>query len=154
MNFSEAVEIILEHEGDYTNNPKDPGGETRYGISKRAYPTVDIRALTKMQAVAIYKADFWDKLRIGEMPADIRLSFFDCAVNQGPHAAATWLQQCALVDVDGVIGPKTLEALAECDVGRLRAKFFIRRMRGYIEAKGWPTFGKGWAMRLLKVALA
>ena len=65
--FLVAVEVVLTHEGGYTNNPADPGGETNYGISKRSYPQLDIKALTREQAVEIYRQDWWEKYRYGDI---------------------------------------------------------------------------------------
>ena len=59
--FLEIVYDTLDHEGGYVNDPTDPGGETNYGISKRAYPKIDIKALTKHEAVKIYYKDYWVK---------------------------------------------------------------------------------------------
>ena len=50
MTFDEAFDTLIGHEGGYSNDPRDPGGETRYGISKRAYPDVNIATLTLEQA--------------------------------------------------------------------------------------------------------
>jgi hypothetical protein len=65
--FEEIIEIVLEHEGGYVNDPDDAGGETKYGIAKRWYPDVDIKNLTKEQAKKIYHTDYW---RIG--PATLK----------------------------------------------------------------------------------
>lgn len=82
--FEFLVGIILKHEGGYVNDPADPGGETKFGISKRAYPNLDIKNLTRADAIAIYKRDYYDRLGIGELD-DIRLAYqyFDMGVNGG-----------------------------------------------------------------------
>ena len=59
MSFNKIIEKVLEHEGGYVNDPKDLGGETKYGITKRFYPDVDIKNLTKEQAKTIYHTDYW-----------------------------------------------------------------------------------------------
>ena len=59
--FDEIIDIVLEHEGGYVNDPDDPGGETNFGIAKRSHPDVDIANLTKAGAKEIYKAEYWDK---------------------------------------------------------------------------------------------
>lgn len=153
MTFQQAVEVILELEGGYVHDPLDPGLETHYGISKRAYPDLDIQGMTKEAASAIYYKDFWDRLKIEMMPEKLRLPFFDCAVNQGPGTAVVWLQRIVGTKPDGIIGYQTLASLQLSDIDKVRREFLIRRMRGYIEAKSWLRHGAGWSMRLLKVAL-
>ncbi|MFX6884101.1 glycosyl hydrolase 108 family protein, partial [Acinetobacter baumannii] len=61
MNFDQAFDRLIGNEGGYVNNPADPGGETQWGISKRAYPNVNIRDLTREQAKAIYRRDVWQR---------------------------------------------------------------------------------------------
>lgn len=73
--------------GDYVNDARDPGGETNFGISKRSYPRVNIRDLTRDDAVAIYRRDFWDASNCDALPAKLAVALFDCAVNQGPGIA-------------------------------------------------------------------
>ena len=52
--FKLAIPRVITNEGGYVNDPDDPGGETKYGISKRSYPALDIKNLTVEQATAIY----------------------------------------------------------------------------------------------------
>ncbi|HZO81157.1 MAG TPA: glycosyl hydrolase 108 family protein [Candidatus Binataceae bacterium] len=113
--FQRAVARVLANEGAYVDNPADPGGETRFGISKRDYPNLDIAALTREQAIAIYYRDWWQRCRYAELPGPIAVKLFDLAVNIGPEHAARCLQRalraCArpLVE-DGAIGRATLGA--------------------------------------------
>ena len=92
--FKKAVEFVLKMEGGYTNDPSDPGGETKYGIAKKSYPGVDIKNLTVDGAEKIYKEDFWDKYGCESLPDDLALVFFDCAVNMGPGRARSILEAC------------------------------------------------------------
>ena len=110
MQFEEAIEIVLAKEGGYVFNPKDSGGETKFGISKRSYPKLDIKNLTREQAIEIYRADFWNGVRAYRLPANIRLHVFDFAVNAGVGKAIKKLQIAASVKADGIIGNLTLEA--------------------------------------------
>lgn len=84
--FPQAFAIVVGEEGDYSNDPKDPGGETRWGISKRAYPHLDIAQLTLEEAQAIYLRDYWTPCGCDAMSWERALCAFDCAVNQGQHA--------------------------------------------------------------------
>ena len=82
-NFEQAVAFVLRHEGGYGNDPRDPGGETKFGISKRAYPGLDIKSLTEDQAKAIYRRDYWDKGGCGALEWPLCLVHFDSCVNLG-----------------------------------------------------------------------
>jgi len=115
--FCRAVEMVLRHEGGYVYDPADPGGETKYGISKRSYPQLDIRNLTREQAVEIYRRDWWDRYGYDRIKSlDVAAKVFDLAVNMGPAAAHKCLQRalhaCGQrhVTIDGVLGPQTIGA--------------------------------------------
>jgi Glycosyl hydrolase 108 len=82
--FAAAVALVLEHEGGYVNDPNDPGGETNFGISKRAYPDLDIRALTREGAIGFYRRDYWTPAMDAAPTQELANCALDCAVNQGP----------------------------------------------------------------------
>lgn len=83
MTFDDAFDRLIGHEGGYVNDPADPGGETQWGISKRSYPHLNIRALTRADAKVIYREDFWYRIH-AEMLADgVAFQLFDFAVNSG-----------------------------------------------------------------------
>src|SRR5688500_3822527 len=106
MNFDTAFDRLIGHEGGYVNDPQDPGGETNWGISKRSYPNVDIKALTRDGAKAIYLADFWNPLADAD-PA-IKFQVFDFAVNGGLPVAIRKLQAAIGVADDGHWGPQSM----------------------------------------------
>lgn len=81
--FQRAVERVLKAEGGYVNDPVDRGGETKYGISKRANPEVDIASLTVDQAKDIYRKKYWEAIDAPSLPPLLREVAFDAAVNQG-----------------------------------------------------------------------
>lgn len=93
MDFNQAVEHVLTSEGGLANNPVDRGGMTKFGISARAYPTLDIKNLSKDQAVNLYKKDYWDQIHADLLPEDVRLVAFDTAVNFGVEAAKNMVVQ-------------------------------------------------------------
>ena len=95
-NYDEAVYLVLKHEGGYVNNPNDTGGETNFGISKRAYPDLNIAELSVETAQEIYKRDFWDKVKGDKLPEGLDLMVFDFAVNAGVSRASKVLQNCLL----------------------------------------------------------
>jgi len=115
--FRHAVEIVLRHEGGYVHDPADPGGATKYGISKRSYPDLNIAALTREQAIEIYRRDWWDRYGYDRIKSlDVAAKVFDLAVNMGPAAAHRLLQEALVflghqLAVDGILGPKTLAAV-------------------------------------------
>lgn len=85
------MEFVLKWEGGYSNDPDDPGGETRWGISKRAYPSLDIASLTKEEAIAIYERDYWQKIGGDLLPPAMGLVAMNAAVNCGVSRARKWL---------------------------------------------------------------
>lgn len=149
MNFDQSFERLIGHEGGYVNDPRDPGGETKFGVSKRAYPREDIKGLTLDRAKAIYLRDYWGPAGCDAVPDAIKFDLFDMAVNSGVMAAATTLQRAVggLV-VDGEIGPKTLQALNVMPATRLVARFNGRRLEFMATLPAWPAFGRGWARRI------
>ena len=124
--FDDIIEVVLHHEGGYVNDPKDPGGETNFGIAKRSHPDVDIKNLTKDGAKEIYKEVYWDKNKVESLPEDLRHIYFDMCVNQGKGRAVKILQQAANakgagLKVDGGLGPKTIGAMKGVELQRVRA---------------------------------
>ena len=146
--YDQVFEIIIGHEGGYVNNPADPGGETKYGISKRAYPAVDIVALTLEQAKDIYKRDYWDKIEGDALDPGLALVAFDAAVNNGVGRAVRWLQAAVGVAADGAIGPATRAAVAAADAAETLVLLHGARIEFMASLPTWPTFGKGWSRRL------
>ena len=124
--FKEIIEKVLHHEGGYVNDPKDLGGETKYGITKRFYPDVDIKNLTIEQATEIYKKDYWDKNKVESLPQNLWHIYFDMCVNMGKRTAVKVLQRAAVnkgrdIEVDGGLGPMTIGALKGVELDRVRA---------------------------------
>ena len=110
--FLAAVGAVLDDEGGYIDNRADRGGPTKFGISHRDYPTLDIKNLTRDAAIALYYRDFWIKFSLDLLPASISAKVFNVVVLMGPHSAILCLQQALqacgyAVSHDGVIGPQT-----------------------------------------------
>jgi lysozyme family protein len=161
--FEEAVEVVLAHEGGYRNRPSDPGGETNFGITRRSYPHLDIRKLTRTAAALIYKKDWWEKYGYAQIGnRALRLKVFDHAVNIGPGRAHRFLQEAAneliqkgggeaglLLRVDGVLGPRTFEAVNALEDTFLLLRFLSRVHKHYKRcAVKQPDELKGWENRL------
>lgn len=132
LDFNYCVEQILKHEGGYVNDPRDPGGETNFGISKRAYPNLDIKSLTKEVAIEIYRRDYWN--RIDKTFPELNLLVFDAAVNQGVSAANN------LVTAIKSLNLKTANE-------RIKYYSMLRENR-YKANKNFSIYGKGWISRL------
>jgi lysozyme family protein len=119
--FLKAFDYMMYHEGGYVNDPKDAGGETKFGISKRSYPHLDIKNLTRDQARQIYFCDFWMKAKCEQIDDEnIATKFFDLAVHTGIPQAVKLIQRAlraagAQVIEDGIIGSETLAAINKVD---------------------------------------
>jgi len=149
MNFDKAVQFVLKHEGLYSDDKFDAGGETRYGISKRAYPHLNIRDLTQYDAMVIYKRDYWDKLPANLHPT-IHCVLFDCAVNTGISRAIRILQSAVKVNPDGQWGRLSQSALNKMAVNDVLLKFTTERIIFYSSLSNFGRFGKGWVNRTVE----
>lgn len=159
MTFAIAVERTLGHEAGLSLDRSDRGnwtggavgvGElkgTKWGISAASYPYLDIRALTRDQAIQIYRTDYWEALQASKLPAALRFPLFDRAVNFGVRAAVTALQQTLGVVVDGQLGPKTLAATYRWHPIDLLLLYEADRLDAYTDAPTWKVHGRGWVRR-------
>lgn len=150
MDFLTAINRILGLEGGYSNDPKDPGGETNWGISKRSYPNVDIKNLTRDSAIGIYKRDFWDVCHASTMPGGLAYQALDFAVNSSPRTAIQKLQRALGVADDGWWGPVTQDKIATMPQDSLIFLFLAERLEYMSRLSGWSRFGAGWANRVAK----
>ena len=154
MSFDKAFQITVGVEGGYVNDPADPGGETRYGISKRAHPDVDIKSLTLDQARNIYRRDYWQAASCDSMPERIGHLVFDCAVHHGVKTAIKLLQRALKVADDGEFGPITRGTLTARDTNETADLLMAQRMLYLMTCSAWPTYKLGWAKRCFSVARA
>ena len=148
MSFERLIDRVLGHEGGYVNHPADPGGETKYGISKRSYPHIDIPTLMRAQAVEIYRRDFWQRVSGDELPSAFAFQALDAAVNHGIGQAVRWMQRAAKVADDGVIGPVTLAAVKRAAPADLVLLFNAERLDFYAKLTTFDAFGRGWSRRV------
>lgn len=154
--FDAAFAEVIGNEGGYVNDPNDPGGETKYGISKRSYPHLDIPNITLEQAEQIYLTDYWQKAGCDLCPAALAIIQFDCAVNNGVGQAVRLLQQGLGVAADGIIGPQTKAALEHSAGSADTLTNVITNVHGgrislMAGLPTWPTYGKGWSRRLARL---
>ncbi len=141
MNFYQAFDRLINNEGGYTPGTGDPGGETNWGISKRSYPDLDIKALTREDAKAIYLRDFWQRGQMDQYDGAIAFQVFDFAVNSGIETAVRYLQRAVGVADDGHIGPITVAAIKALSVPHVLALFIAERLDFWRKLSTWPRFG-------------
>ena len=159
INFEKSLQLILKSEGGYVFHEKDPGGMTNFGVTKRVWEEwvghevteQDMRNLTPAIIAPMYKAKYWDKVCGDDLPSGVDYVVFDAAINSGPGRAIKWLQACVKVDVDGQIGPHTLNAVTAFSDVDLISDYNKRRLSFLIDLPTWPTFGKGWTNRVAHV---
>lgn len=114
--FKKAFQYVIANEGGYVFDQNDPGGETKYGISKRSYPRLNIKALSIDEARKIYYCDYWLKGKYDKIDDEkLATQLFDLSVNLGIQGATIVLQRALRavginVQEDGVLGPQTLSA--------------------------------------------
>lgn len=156
--FADIIKRVLESEGGYVNDPDDPGGETKYGISKRSHPEVDIKNLTIDGALDIYRRLYWVPSKAEKLIPELRHQYFDMVVNAGQGNAVKILQKACngkakkgeKIAVDGRIGNITIGASEKLEVSRLKAY----RILYYAEkVQKNPTLEKyfyGWYRRVHK----
>lgn len=152
MDFDTAFTKLLGHEGGYSNNKNDSGGETMWGVTiavarENGYKG-EMRAMPVDVAKAIYRAKYWDAVRADDLPAPIRYPMFDAAVNSGVGQAVRWLQRAVGTADDGKLGSITIAAAIMADGHAVAAAMIGQRLKFMTDLSVWPNFGKGWARRI------
>ena len=148
MTFAEVFDRTIGHEKGYVNDPEDPGGETNWGISKRSYPTTNIKDLTREDAQAIYFRDFWTPLG-KDLSEAVAYQVFDATVNHGLGNATRILQRAVGVADDGHWGKLSQKAYSEMEENDVLLGFLAHRLRFMTKLSTWERFGKGWARRIV-----
>jgi len=154
-NFSSSLALLLKHEGGYVNHPDDPGGRTNQGITQRVYEKFLGRDVTEEEmkdmppdkVFAIYKTQYWNRVRGDDLPTGVDLCVFDWAVNAGTSRAGKALQQIAGVPDDGIIGSQTVAATSKCDPAQVVEEISQKREDFYRGLRTFDTFGRGWLRR-------
>jgi lysozyme family protein len=154
-NFETALKHVLIDEGGYVNHPKDPGGETNYGITKRTARahgyTGSMRSIPMSVVRTIYRKSYWDRVNGDALPAGVDYAVFDFAVNSGPGRAIPFLQRAVGVPSDGQIGPVTLDAVTRKGSEAVIKRLCQSRLAWLKKLKTWRTFGRGWERRVVAV---
>lgn len=151
--FKEFWARIVKHEGGYVNNPKDPGGETNWGITKRVAVahsyTGSMRNLPLATAEAIAEKSYWDAVQGDKLPAAVAWQVVDAAYNHGNRQAVKFLQRAIGASDDGIIGPRTLAAVKAMDQNDIILLFLAERLQFFTNLSTWSVFGKGWSRRIV-----
>ena len=168
--FRIALAETLSHEGGFVNHPRDPGGMTNLGVTRKTWAAwtgrrvqdvteAEMRALSIEQVMIVYHRNYWLAVRGDELPPGVNLMVFDIGVNSGPQRAVKMLQKAinqlgrVKVTVDGRMGPKTLSAAAKADSLDLIKEIAGTRLWFYFDLSTFRTFGKGWMRRLMDVSI-
>jgi lysozyme family protein len=154
-NFQECLVKVLKHEGGFVNHPKDPGGMTNLGVTKKVWEEwigheadeKAMRALTPELVGPMYEMKYWRTSYCEKLPRGLDLLVFTMAVNSGSGRSVKLLQDAIGVVADGVIGPNTMAKINEANVETLIDKFSEARTAFYKGLKTFPVFGSGWLSR-------
>lgn len=145
--FLYHISRILSHEGGYVNDPKDPGGETNWGISKRSYPHLDIAKLSREEAIEIYRKDFYDVIKGEHLASGVAYQLLDFAINSGCSTALRYYQRSLGVADDGHWGPISQAASDSMSASDQIMLLIAERMDFQSRLRNWPAHGKGWTRR-------
>lgn len=160
--FDRAIEFVLSHEGELVHHSNDPGGLTKWGISKRQFPDVDIARLTRDDAIALYRVHYWEGRAYSALDSqEVATKLFDLVVNLGPYTAVRLLQRALNylgttppLKIDGILGPKTVEAVNRCDGDLLSLTLRAYQAHHYIALvesrhESFGPFACGWIRRAM-----
>ena len=158
-NFERALSLVLDLEGGFVQDPRDPGGATNLGITRatlgkargRAVSVADVKALTRVEAGSIYRRLYWDAVRADDLPPGLDLAVFDYAVNSGPARAVRTLQSVLGLAPDGKPGRGTLSAANAAEPSSAIRSLTRERLRFLRSLSIWPAFGRGWTSRTTRV---
>ncbi|WP_118855251.1 glycoside hydrolase family 108 protein [Haemophilus haemolyticus] len=152
LTFQQIFDRLIGHEGGYVNDPRDPGGETNWGVTKRTAMangyTGNMKTMTRQQAYEIYRRAFWLRYNCEQMPDAVAYQFFDAAVNHGFGNASRMLQRAVGVLDDGIIGKYSLEAINSNPISDTLMVLNGERLNFYTRLKNFDRFGKGWVNRV------
>jgi lysozyme family protein len=148
VTFDTVFERTIGHEGQYSNDPRDPGGETNWGISKRSHPNLIIKSLTREQAKDIYLYEFWNIIEADTLPDSVAYQVFDFAVNSGIETAIRYFQRTLNVADDGNFGSESKAAMKKMTEPDMIMNLNAERLEFMTKLKNWPNASRGWARRI------
>lgn len=152
LSFKQIFDRLIGHEGGYVDDPRDPGGETNWGVTKRTAQangyTGAMKTMTRQQAYEIYRRAFWLRYNCEQMLDAVAYQFFDAAVNHGFGNASRMLQRAVNVADDGIIGNMTIAAIKKMAISDVIMRLNAERLEFYCKLGTFATFGKGWVRRV------
>lgn len=160
-NFAASMDEVLREEGGYVDHSKDPGGATNMGITigtlgdyrGRKVTKSEVKALTKTEAVSIYRQRYARPTGYDALPSGLDHVTLDPAINSGPSRGVKWLQGALGLSGsarDGRMGPQTLGRANGADVPKTIRAACAARLGWLYGLKTWTTFGKGWSRRVAR----
>jgi lysozyme family protein len=157
-NFETCFNFILEFEGGFTNDPRDPGGATNLGVTQatlsaflgRQATIAEVKALTPAKVAPLYRLKFWDHVNGDDLPVGIDLAVFDFGVHSGPSRGVMGLQRALGIADDGQPGPVTTAAAKKADPKTTVNAICDERMAFLRKLKVFKSFGKGLTSRVEK----
>jgi len=157
-NFPLIMHEVFKFEGGYVDHPRDPGGATNMGITRRTLEAWEGRRVTKLEvkdlspqkAMAIYKKNYWNAVRGDDLASGFDMVAMDGAVNSGPSRGIRWLQRAVRATVDGAVGPQTIAATRAAGVPAIEraCAYRVGFLRGL---STFGVFGRGWLRRVAHV---
>lgn len=157
-NYRECLDLTLDYEGGYVNNPRDPGGPTNRGITQKTFnayrqlaglPLKDVREINAAEIGEIYRKQYWNPIGGDDLPVGLDFAVYDFAVHSGVDRAVRYLQASVGSKVDGHFGLDTKSAIVNCDVEQTITSLCANRMAFLRGLKTFADFGKGWTRRVV-----
>lgn len=156
QNFDKALQLTLDWEAGWSNDPRDSGGATMRGVTiatyshylKREATQQELRNITNEEVRDIYKTLYWNKVRADDLPSGIDYALFDASVNMGVTQAVILMQLSVGATPDGVIGEKTIAAINSKDPNETLNRFTSIKESFYKSLKNFSVYGKGWLRRV------
>lgn len=165
MNYVDAINKVLEHEGGFVNDPSDSGGATNFGITQKVYEAfkgrtvsvLEIQKMPKSDAILIYKREYWDKVQGDNLKSyKVAFALFDQAVNRGPSSAIKAAQKVVGIPQDGKIGAATLGKINQTDEKVFLEKFLADAIAFYnklaVTRPKDAKFLSGWLSRVNSIS--
>lgn len=166
MSFQKGLYKLLEREGWYSNDPRDTGGETYRGISRRWFPKwagwaivdsyhnkEDLKSDARLEQLVsdFYYTYFWMRFRGDEIEDEfIGEMLLNFVVNMGKKPVIKKVQRILKVTQDGIIGPKTIDSLNKCDSEKFVYHFLLEIAEFYVHlGKTQPHYLQGWLNRTM-----
>lgn len=150
--FTKWFDRLMLHEGGYVNDPRDAGGETMWGVTKRVAVAHGyngrMRDLPKSTARAIAEKSYYLAVKGDKLDPAISWQLTDAAYNHGNRQAVKFLQRAVGASADGLIGPRTIAAVNAMDKNDVVMLFLAERLEFFTNLRSWTAFGKGWARRV------